>query len=320
MKGRRPAPVSQPATRVVISHTLDLARRFTALTGMDLPRTLVFLSIGWANVRDATLARPAASATDSTLQLDMRQPVSAYVLARMLDLPYETVRRAVEVLRAKGLVTRAEAGLTIPPSRQSPDVITEQARLGWNAAIDLLSQLGSSGVPLPAPQSEPAYDVQVRAARLAVAHFLASLGALRRALGVDVVTTFLFLAINRANFSGVLNIESGKIRSAGPAALLPDDQRQPISAFALARNFGTPHETVRRHIAKLIAAELCDRRPDGGIIVPARVLESDRLRRAGEAAAAILNEHLERLAEIGLSAPQAPVRWESPNGISEIRC
>lgn len=303
MKGRRPAQVSQRATRVIICHTLDVARRFRALTGMDLTRTLVFLGIGWANVRDATLARPAATTAGSRRQMEVRQPISVYQLAHKLDLPYETVRRAVEALRAKELVMRVPGGLIIPPSTPSPAAAAEQATLGWDAAIDLLSQLGASGIPLPAPRPEPAHDIEVRAARLAVAHFLASLEALRQVLGVDIITTFLFLAINRANFSGVMEIEGGKIRSAGPDAFLPDDQRHPISAFAVARDFGTPYETARRHVAKLVATGLCDRQPEGGLVIPTRVLEGDKLRQAGEAAAAILAEHLDRLAEIGLTAP-----------------
>ena len=47
--------------------------------------------------------------------------------------------------------------------------------------------------------------------------------------------------------------------------------RRPVNVATLSGRLGVPHETVRRHAAKLVEDRLCQRAPEG-LIVPSHVL------------------------------------------------
>jgi hypothetical protein len=62
-------------------------------------------------------------------------------------------------------------------------------------------------------------------------------------------------------------------RYAGLRQNLPDELRRPISAARLAEVLGSPLETKRQHVRRLIDAGLCVR-TRRGLIVPGAVLET----------------------------------------------
>jgi len=91
----------------------------------------------------------------------------------------------------------------------------------------------------------------------------------------DLATAMVFLAIISANVSH-LNAEGPD----GPPHadmhdVPPDEARKPVSVLALAGSLDLPYETTRRHVAKLLKSGQCER-VTGGLIVPARVLLSER--------------------------------------------
>lgn len=303
MKGYPGFQVSRGVIRIVIGHTLNLSDRMVALTGLDIVRTLIFLAIGWENIRDGLLASPAVDADLSRHQLDARIPTSVYQVSRRLRLPYETVRRAVNELEAAGLCRRQDRGWIVPPNAPSAEAALEQARLGWHATEGLLRDLARTGIALPAAENVMIHDLEVRVTRLSVGHLLASLSVLRACLDVDMVSALLFLTINRANFVSVVTTGPSGLQGAGPDTVLADATRTPVSVYALSRQLRTPYETTRRHVAKLSAAGLCERTGSEGVIVPAAVIEGPRMRQAASASTAVLAEFLSRLAELGLAAP-----------------
>lgn len=93
--------------------------------------------------------------------------------------------------------------------------------------------------------------------------------------GGDLVTALVFMAIVSANVA--------HLNADGPDGPLhadsddppPDALRKPVSVLALSGSLNLPYETTRRHVAKLLKSGQCER-VAGGLIVPVRVLLSDR--------------------------------------------
>jgi DeoR/GlpR family transcriptional regulator of sugar metabolism len=56
----------------------------------------------------------------------------------------------------------------------------------------------------------------------------------------------------------------------------PDEMRQPVSVYALAKSLSMPYETTRRYVARLVEEGLCIK-VVGGILVPGSVLSTPRM-------------------------------------------
>jgi hypothetical protein len=125
------------------------------------------------------------------------------------------------------------------------------------------------------PDPRPGADKLRLSVRLATEYFLRSMQLLVGYVEGDLVTALVFLAIVSANVS--------HLNADGPEGALhadtddvpPDALRKPVSVLALAGSLDLPYETTRRHVAKLLKAGQCER-VTGGLIVPARVLLSER--------------------------------------------
>jgi hypothetical protein len=111
--------------------------------------------------------------------------------------------------------------------------------------------------------------------RLATEYFLRSMRLLVEFVGGDLVTALVFMAIISANVAH-LNVDGpdGPLH-ADSDDVPPDALRKPVSVLALAGSLDLPYETTRRHVAKLLKSGQCER-VSGGLIVPARLLRSDR--------------------------------------------
>lgn len=296
--------VSRAAIRLAIVFMLDRAMSIRRAIGQDLPRAVVFLAIGWENVREGTLAVPEATAASSHDQLARRIPVSVYKVSRRLRIPYETTRRAAVRLEAAGLCRRTDSGFFVPPMTPSSAVAETQTHEAWLATETFLHGLADAGVPLPVTGGQPTPDLQLRVGRLAVAYFLANLDALVVSLGIDMLTAFIFLAINRANFDPVYNRVTRYGSVGGPDLVLDDAVREPISVYGVSKGFGIPYETTRRHVETLVLMGLCERAEGGGLIVPARAIEAPPLGLAAKRAGNALAEFLHHLAQAGMQMPQ----------------
>jgi len=124
-------------------------------------------------------------------------------------------------------------------------------------------------------ETAPGADNFRLSVRLASEYFLRSMQLLVDFVDGDLVTALVFLAIVSANVSH-LNADGpdGAPHTDADDAP-PDAMRKPISVLALAGSLNLPYETTRRHVSKLLQTGQCVR-VAGGLIVPARVLLSDR--------------------------------------------
>lgn len=109
------------------------------------------------------------------------------------------------------------------------------------------------------------------AVRLGSDYLLRSLQMLAELSDGHMLGGLISLAIVQAN---TVHLEgSGAFRDL--ADLPPDSVRRPVSVLAIANSLGLPYETTRRHIEKMIQTGQVDR-VSGGVIVPARALDSPR--------------------------------------------
>lgn len=107
-------------------------------------------------------------------------------------------------------------------------------------------------------------------ARLARQYVLDCVNLVARAIQADHVTTLLFLATVTANIAHITHNPTLADSLGGQTP--GDDQRRPVSLYALARSYHLSYETARRHLKKLMDAGLVVRAADQGLLVPAAVL------------------------------------------------
>ena len=140
-------------------------------------------------------------------------------------------------------------------------------------------------------------------ARLARKYVLDCVNLVAQTIQQDHVTTLLFLATVTANISHVTHnaVLADSLGDQVPA----DDQRQPVSLYALARTYHLSYETARRHLKKLMEAGLVVRAPVQGLRVPAAVL-------TGPAVADIVLRHHELTRAFLLALQGKDARGEPP--------
>ena len=123
------------------------------------------------------------------------------------------------------------------------------------------------------PEGLPA-DKKRLAARVAVTWFLQNLANARALGGGDILDGLIMLSIIEANTS-YLNEPQYGFKCMGD--IPPDDVRQPVSVYQVARELGLSYETTRRHVQQLIQAGKVERKAEG-VIVPASLFaEPDNL-------------------------------------------
>ena len=114
------------------------------------------------------------------------------------------------------------------------------------------------------------------AQRATIQLFMDTADLLSRVIDSDAVRGMIFLGIIAAN---TRHLRAGSPEAqayAQTGATVPDSARRGISVHALSHEINMPYETARRHVQKLIAEGLCERRDDG-IIVPASALSSSHM-------------------------------------------
>lgn len=106
-----PAPDLNPVVRASEGYFLRLVKLFTELTGGDIVKGVLLVTIIYANTEDMRRADDDPPPSDG-----MRRPVSVYALSKSLGTPYETTRRYVKQMVAKGLCERAgpRGGVIVP--------------------------------------------------------------------------------------------------------------------------------------------------------------------------------------------------------------
>jgi hypothetical protein len=203
-----------------------------------------------------------------------RKPAGVRALSRRLDRPYTTIRRHVERLTASGQCIAKDGGLIVPPAVLRSRRITTFLRKIYVNVVRLLADLTRIDVASFAATSRRSVTsgrLSPEQTAIAVAGtglLLAALRAMRGFWGGDLMKGLVYTAIWTANVKHVTNSAPAAMR-----AVLPDSQRQPVSALAISRSLRLPYETVRRHADALIQAGICVRVGRDGLRVPANFIQ-----------------------------------------------
>lgn len=193
-------------------------------------------------------------------------------LARRLNLPYETVRRHARQLVAEGQFRATREGVAIEPAILKKQSNVETMRKIYLNAERLLIDLTRAGLAkFEAPSGAASRRGRLTRdqrtiATVATGQLLAGIRILGDLWEGDLLRALVFTAIWTANVKHVTNTAP-----AANQAVLPDDQRIPVSVLAISNSLRLPYETVRRHVLALEKAGICHRIRRQGLVVPARV-------------------------------------------------
>lgn len=235
----------------------------------------------------------------------LRRPATVNAIATSLQLPFETVRRRVSGLVDAGVCAATRGGVIVPQALTSAEFYGRNLNLQYEKLQALYERLRAIDV-LPCPERVEPWrgEPPVRlAGRLVVEFVLRFVEAPLGEVG-DPVTTLTGLEIIQANTEAWADTEAGQ-DGAEPESFVPDARRTPVSVAELGARLGVPGETIRRHVARLVEADLCRRVP-GGYIVPAETLATPVVMTF--AARNLMNLHrmFAGLAEFGVTAA-----WET---------
>lgn len=270
----------------------------------DLTSATLFATIGRMNVAELSVQAEASGQfpdLNTAPSADELRPVSVYALSREVRLPYETTRRYSTKLAAAGLCVRWPDGMVVPPDVYLRPVLVDLVEAVWDLTRAYLDDLAASGVRIaPAEIASPA-DLRRQVTRHARLHILNSIRLLTETLRVEAVEGLVMLAMIRAN-TWALTVDPALAADFAGLNQIPlDDLRRPVSVYALARDLRLPYETTRRYVNRFEEAGLCERRPAGGFVVPAKTLAAPAMIEAVDAYWRETNRFLSALAALGVA-------------------
>ncbi len=291
-------PIFRPGVRLSARYLVSSTLTFCRLTQLELTPALVLLGLLCSNVSDgrrAGLGRPASG-------LAPLAPSSIYAVARRTKLPYETARRQIPDLQARGFCVPAGRGLLVPPEMLSSPIFRAYREAVWSAVWQLHATLGELGHAAPPLSADPTAATLTRVSRLNVPLLIDGLRLVADALGVGLAPTLLFLAVNQSNTEDLATDLSLARGLAAPDALREDAHRRPVTVYALSKALRVPYETARRHTHKLIDSGHCQTDAQGRLIVPAAVLTQPSLMMAAAQSWGLAQLFLAEVSEVDASA------------------
>lgn len=290
--------------RVGGDYLLNMARLVALAINRDFTTALTFLAITRANVQPLVESGESALQYSGVADLppdEVRAPVTIYVIARDLGLPYETVRRHVAKLKAAGLCVSAEGGGVIIPRHalESPTTLEYVAQC-WRTTAAFVEEAASFGIVAPGDHPPAGPEFARHVVRLAVEYFLDGMRIMADTVDLDVLSVLVLRAVSVGNVARLAHDPRlGRVH-AGLADIPPDDQRVPVSAYAVSKFLLLPYETTRRTLVRLIELGLVERREAGGLVVPAAVIAQPEVVAGTAKLAALTEAFLGRLAEVGV--------------------
>jgi len=270
-RGEHPTPPPLAAhwlmARQSVNFVMDIAD--IARQGGEVLDPLLLTAVVEANVapvnQDPVLQHKYA-ALDTPPPDEVRRPVSMNAIAASLGQPFETVRRRLNALAAKGECVITPKGVLVPAARLAQDDYKRQSIERYERLKTLYFDLKENGGLVDmAPDTGPALpgaawpDMEaalegpppVRLAnRLLSEYYLRALELLGRRVG-DPLTGLVLMGLGRAN------IESLTPEQLAAGFLLPDHLRKPVRRSQLARRMGLANETVRRRLLDLERRGYC---------------------------------------------------------------
>ncbi|HYE45842.1 MAG TPA: hypothetical protein VEA44_08725 [Caulobacter sp.] len=146
-----------------------------------------------------------------------------------------------------------------------------------------------------AVNDEAALDQKRLVARIGSRWFLNALGLVRAFGNGDILDGLILLAITDANTRHMNGADSGY---RAVQDIPPDEHRQPVSVYVIARDLGLSYETARRHVQRLIKAGRVERLEDG-VVVPGRVFAEQETMNLTSRNYANTRRFLDQLREVG---------------------
>lgn len=265
------------AARLTIGLMLDIAgigRDCTTLLDSLLVTAVVDANLGPA-FRDPALHSAYAS-LDRTPPESLRRPISINALAQSLGLPFETVRRHIRKLAAKGVCVVGAHGVHVPAEVLAAPRFIAIKKARYERVMRFQQDLQAAGAveplafPLP-PADDPRAPVRA-VGRILTDFFFRTLEELH-GLVRDPLTGMVLLQILQISAEHIPPAQLAMILKLGG---VPETARAPVRASQVAQRLHAPYETTRRHISWLIEDGLV-RRADGGVLVDQAKLESPSL-------------------------------------------
>lgn len=185
-------------------------------------------------------------------------------LASSLSKPYETVRRHVSALAASGLCDRSSRGVSETADPRGKEALEGALRHSHDGVVRFIYDLRSLDVPLPMSRFGVTYRAESGMAA-AVDIMLSVLDGNRAAhdAWLQLVLFSAILSVNVHQFARDPNIAK-KLRD--ERTLTPVELNVPATIAQVARRFGMPESTVRRHVTLMEKDGRLVRRPSGWVV------------------------------------------------------
>lgn len=297
--GRDPAFTELRETlRPAIKFLLDASAYFNS--GGDVTDNLILLTIIQANVSpimaDPVLQRRYASA-DAPPPDELRRPISINAVSASLRLPFETVRRRVQRLAARGVCEITARGLITPQQTLNSPPHVAMLAANMEAVKALYVRLRRNGrlspptAQPPAPASPP-----IRAVARISSDFVLRLAEPLISIAGNLIDGLALIAVFDLNVGALPDQPPGEEGPVGPIA---DDQRSPATVRAVAERLNLPYEQTRRRLAHLESEGRCSRMGQGYIVPAQSLLRPDLLEAFGRAILS-LSRMVAGLAELGV--------------------
>jgi DNA-binding Lrp family transcriptional regulator len=246
-----------PMTEIDLEAALRMAggyaleRLSAARFGSDLLDALILTGVEQANLeplyRDPDLRMDFAT-NGASVPDEMRRPISVNALAQSMGLPFETVRRRIVGLVARGLLAANKQGVFVPAATAAEDRHGVAQLNAYEDLRGLFDRLGAAGWPSPGAAPSCAWTGEAPtqlAARISTDFTLRLIRSLTAIVG-DPTAVAVWLAIL-----------SGDGSAGGP---------RPVRISQIARRLDLPSETARRRVQTLAARGLCEMTEAGAII------------------------------------------------------
>jgi hypothetical protein len=271
---------------------------------LDSLDTMLIVAVVQANIAPV-MANPELEATYAALDQpppdELRRPVSVAALAGTTGLPFETVRRRIARLRDWGAVEILPEGVVAPQrnldTADHRGVIAENFRL-LRETHRRLQNLGFfDGQTWPATAWTSDLPLPLRAATRHSADYALRMIDILRLRAGDIINGLIMLQLARVN-TQALGDARERFESPAHPAFVPDELKEPTGASHLAHCLRFDRETVRRRLAVMTEAGICERR-GAGYIVPFNHMISPNMLAVMNANDANLRRLYRNLARVG---------------------
>ena len=267
---------------------------------------MAFVAIYSANVRKITTTSlnltygALSSAPPSTVLM----PITVASISQSLGVPYETMRRHIQMLEKSGLCVSDKRGVIISPSffadEERIQVLIDTTFTNFCFFLEGLKAINfdfAKSLRSVVAQSESPFSESFSSAGRAVLRLCTDF---RLQVMDIIIATYegdFFLGLVHL---AVLNANVGNFyyRLAKETERYPN--YTPISIRTLAKNIGLPFETTRRYVRKLLEIGALAETPNG-LVIPPQELGKQKYRKAGRRMEVETSRLLSKLNAIGVN-------------------